>query len=1230
MKNKIYFTFLALGFCFIAKAIPYKMLASFTNSTNIKAEKLLEELNSVGFSHTTMAFTENKGQIYGYDGLPHPEVKFSFQQNGATIFLLSTGIAYQFTKMHYPPGYREWLKEKGDLHALNMLAQLQKTIRTETYRMDMLLVDANPNAEVTCENKSPDYVNYYNRNVQNVHTYNKIIYHNIYPGIDWIIYANANGIKYDFVVRPGADLNKIKMKFEHQEKLTLNNDGGFTIKNSLGSFTEKAPVSFQGGKSIGTRFIKDGPVISFALDNYDRHAELLIDPVLSWATYYGGTASDYGYSCVADALGNVYLAGQSQSSGNIASGGHQIVHGGLADAFLVKFNSSGVRQWATYYGGSGNDYGLACAGDAAGNIYVGGFTNSASGISSGGHQNVFAGGGNDAFLVKFNSSGVLQWATYYGGSLSDGGTGCITDGSGNVYLSGSTLSTANIASGGHQNTHGGVDDAFLVKFNGSGVLQWSTYYGGSGSDYGTSCTTDGSGNVYLAGYTQSTGGIGSGGHQNTFVGGNNDAFLVKFSANGVRQWGTYYGGFSGDAAFSTCTDGAGNVYLAGGTLSGSNIYSGGHQSGLNSFSNDAFLAKFNSSGVRLWGTYYGSPTTDSGQWCATDAAGNVYLAGTATSDGGIASGGHQNSHGGSNDAFLVKFNAAGTRQWGTYYGNTATDEGSSCTADAFGNIYLAGGSVSTSGIASGGHQNIHNGGSYDAFLAKFCSGVNQPSVISGTTSFCTGLSNTYSVALEPGATGYSWVLPAGWSGTPTVNSIQVTAPLSGIFSVAATGTCAASAFQTLSLTVNPIPSITVNSGTLCVGKSFTLVPSGAASYTYSTGSAIVIPSTGNTTYSVTGTSTAGCTSTVSALSNVTVYPLPTITVNSGTLCVGESFTITPSGAAAFTISGGTNVVTPLVNTQYTITGKSTEGCISATTAVTEITVHPLPVISAPAGSICAGQNFTIVPSGASTYTFSLGSPVVNPLTSTNFFVYGTSSVGCVAPVPGTCVVTVYQQPVVALNSGSICSGQSFIFSPTGGSTYSYTGGSSVVSPTTTSSYTVTGFSVHGCSATAVSQITVFSLPTLTINGGQGVLCTGESFTLFSSGASTYTWNGGVITETLLVSPSVTTTYSLTGTGASGCKNTASITVSVDPCAAIGDNELNGHLLIYPNPANGIFYIETDRKASIVIFNSLGQVLIQKDLEEGKNSVDLLNAASGVYVVTLKHSGKFTNIKLIKE
>ncbi len=452
------------------------------------------------------------------------------------------------------------------------------------------------------------------------------------------------------------------------------------------------------------------------------HLASFAQGTLTWATYYGSAEFDYGYSTAVDGSGNVYLAGQTTSTNFIASaGGYQSTFGGSVDAYLVKFNSSGTtRIWATYYGGTGNETIKSVVVDGSNNVYVAGQTASTNFIASaGGHQSTYGGGTNDAFLVKFNSAGSRLWATYYGGTGQDYGKSVAIDVSDNVYLAGYTTSASNIASGGFQNTFGTSNDAFLVKFNSAGVRQWGTYYGDTQNDEGYSVAVDASGNnVYLAGSTQSTINIASGGYQNT-VGGGYDAFLVKFDAAGTRLWATYYGGTGTDYGFLSAVDASGNIFLEGNTSSVSAIASGGHQNTYGGGGQDAFLVKFDAAGTTLlWATYYGGTGNEFGESVITDTPGNVYLAGWTNSTNAIASGGFQNTNGGSYDAFLVTFDASGIRQCATYYGGAGVDYGYSAALDGTGNVYLAGYTASTNFIASGGYDNTF-GGIYDAFLAKF-------------------------------------------------------------------------------------------------------------------------------------------------------------------------------------------------------------------------------------------------------------------------------------------------------------------------------------------------------------------------------------------------------------------------------------------------------------------------------------------------------------------------------
>ena len=349
-------------------------------------------------------FEENKGQITGEDA---SKVRYSYRSGNLTLFVLNNGLAYQFARTHYPKGYKHPDKTETPEERKQRLL-LEKQIRTETYRMDIRLAGANPNATITTEGKSSDYTRYYNHNATQVYGYEKIIFHDIYPNIDWVIYTQGNAIsspfgegrqgaegevKYDFIIRPSGNPADIRLQPTHVEELKLQADGSLYLGNRLGSITEQTPVSYQAGKTLATRFVQDAKgLLGFSVDAYDSTQPLTIDPFVNWATYYGGGGAELAYSCAVDASGNIYLAGYTSSTSAIASGGHQNTYGGgNYDAFLVKFDGNGTRLWSTYYGGSGEDVGRSCTVDAAGNVYLTGYTSSTSGIAWAGIRTVMAG-----------------------------------------------------------------------------------------------------------------------------------------------------------------------------------------------------------------------------------------------------------------------------------------------------------------------------------------------------------------------------------------------------------------------------------------------------------------------------------------------------------------------------------------------------------------------------------------------------------------------------------------------------------------------------------------------------------------------------------------------------------------------------------------------------------------------------------------------------------------------
>ena len=270
-------------------------------------------------------------------------------------------------------------------------------------------------------------------------------------------------------------------------------------------------------------------------------------------------------------------------------------------------------------------------------------------------------------------------------------------------------------------------------------------------------------------------------------------------------------------------------------------------------------------------------------------------------------------------------------------------------------------------------------------------------------------------------------------------------------------------------------SVVASNSLICAGQNATISVSGANSYTWSNSSnssSIVVSPSLTSTYSVAGTTSASCTST-SAIT-LSVNPNPTITVNNGTICSGQNFTINPNGANTYTIQGGIAVVSPSINSTYTVIGTSAAGCISQAFVTISLTVNPNPIITVNNGTICAGQNFTINPNGANTYTIQGGNAVVSPTSNTNYTVVGTSTAGCVSQAVATSSLIVNPNPTVTVNSGAICIGESFTISPNGANTYTIQGANAVVSPSISTTYTVAGTSAAGCvsQAVATSSLTV--------------------------------------------------------------------------------------------------------------------------------------------------------------
>ena len=514
-----------------------------------------------------------------------------------------------------------------DLTAEGMAVEFQGRSRSSIAKI--ALQGSRDTANPSGEDELPGKVNYLigNNPAQwhtGVRTFSKVRYHSVYPGIDLVFYGNLRQLEYDFVVLPGADPRYIRMQFRGVSQLQVTPDGDLDATTSAGSIKLQKPIIYQqaeGGRQVvAGSFAIAGRTVGFRLGNYDRRKPLVIDPVLVFSTFLGGSVADVANAIARDAAGNVYVAGGTQSPDFPTTTG-ALQSGPIAPAagwaFVTKLNPEGTAPiFSTYVGGTGGDaaYGLAL--DSAGEAYIVGQTASKDFPATPGAFQTTLPGTQSSFVAKLNSSGNgLAYATYLGGysALSylccDAAAAVAIDGVGSAYVAGVTYASGfPVTPGAVQNKIGSGlgSNAYVAKFNPSGSgLVYATFLGGSGQgefsigpavilgDVATALVVDGSGNAYVTGYAHSAdfpvtaGAFQTKNKAATTAGVDSaipgyNAFVTKINPSGsALVFSTYLGGSGvtipngvegtesvfGDQANALSVDSAGNVYVAGSAYS---------------------------------------------------------------------------------------------------------------------------------------------------------------------------------------------------------------------------------------------------------------------------------------------------------------------------------------------------------------------------------------------------------------------------------------------------------------------------------------------------------------------------------------------------------------------------------------------------------------------------------------------------------------------------------------
>jgi hypothetical protein len=1194
-----------------------------------------------------LEFMANTGQLTDQYGKPRKDIDAKLDCGGGlTIFVGDGQLHYQWVRVK-AKGKTENLKVDGLL-----AGKCQLPVEYQYCRMDVALLDANTHAEVVMGEEQPYYENHYLPQCPNgaiVHSYSKLTYKNVYPNIDWVLYTKDGGLKHEFVVRPGGDVAKIKLRYTGASSLKLGKDGAFTATTPYGSIGEAAPYSYDPstGKTINSSYKLEGSVLSYTTGATTDDATLVIDPQLKWATYYGGNNEEEVYDVAADTAGNVYMAGTTRSANNIASAGAlQGTLMSIQNMMVAKFDLNGTRQWGTYYGGGTTEDVGGIATDAAGNVYICGTTGS-SGLGTAGTQQPAYAGMTDAILLKLNTLGARQWCSYFGMS---GNNERATDVSVNytgdiIYLglgtdNGANSGTGLATAGAYQSS--GI--AALAKFTNAGLRVWCTY-----TNLAINEITEDAGNVYIGGRTIATTGIATVGSHQPALSGTQNAGLMKFNGIGGLLWGTYYGdGFGVSTLESICTDAAGSVYIAGGAATNAFpptvVTTGAHQTAWGG-SLDGFITKFNgNNGTRIWGTLYGGIGIDQINAIAVDDGGHLLVSGSTNGDNAIATtNGYQNSNQlGDADAFWAVFNTNGTQLYGTYYGGVSNDGGAAICYGK-GRITVGGNTSSTSGIATTlAHQTTYAGGTGgDGFLAQFAADTAvYISNLQQVAQLCVGdaiqLGYDVSQPFRPGNVFTLQISNAAGSFAAPVTLATAISQVGGNFNFTVPGLPAGSGYRMRILATAP------RDTTEDIGFNI----------------------------------------------NIGSYPTNLLANANTPLCTGTNLNLTSSssaGSASYSWTGPlgftSNAQSPTISTppitasgDYIVTANN-NGCIRKDTVTVLVGQTPATPTAGSNSPICEGAalNLTsnsITPgvsyswTGPGGFSSSLQNPTLNPSVQANAGVYTVTATlaHCTATANTTVVIntTTYLGAYASPND-TVCAGTlvTFVTVPINGGqnpTYQWfknnvaiPGATSITYPTTSYAINDTFYASLTASDVCSSPITLFSnkvgmfvhanttKPTANISPAAALPGTSVTFTanVTAGGGQnpSYQWQlngydvGGATQK-------IWSTSNLAPYDKVNCMITSS-----DPCATparassdtvevnFNTSFSNAHspeqaIKLYPNPNNGCFKIKSTKEAikSVVVLNSVGQVIYEAEGNEDRELGIALHIAAGVYLLQVETEG----------
>jgi len=684
------------------------------------------------------------------------------------------------------------------LNVTTLPAAHARTVRTAAARpMDgdvvrLRLVGANAHAVVSGLDRLPGASNYLLGHKRSqwrtgVQSYARVSYRDIYHGVNLVYHGAQRQLEYDFVLAPGVSPTAIKLDVLGARGLRLDRVGNLVLRLPNGDLSQARPIVYQ--QVRGRRVAVSGRYallghgeVGFAVGRHDTHAPLVIDPVLSYATYLGGGAdsSDSAGNAIAvDNAGDAYVTGYTTSTSfPTTTGAYSATNSGATDAFVTKLNPTGTILYSTYLGGNDTSAGDGVAVDSAGDAYIAGTTSATDFPTTTGAYSSTAAGSSDAFVTELNASGTAPvYSTLLGGNDVDSAAAIALAGPGKVYVTGSTSSADFPTTRSYRaaDNNGAVFVAGLnTGASGKGSLVYSTLLGSHGFDTGAGIAVNSAGDAYVTGSTDSTGFPFTTGAYSTTNSGGSDAFVTELDATGVISYSTYLGGGGDDHGQAIAVNSAGNAYVTGSTGSANfpqanplNATGAGCNNPSGNDGVDAFVTELNPAGSALvYSTYLGGSGTDAGYGIAIDGANDAYVTGSTTSASfPTTTDAYTTTNSGGADAFVTKLNAAGHGLlYSTYLGGGSDDTGYGIAANSTG-AYVTGQTYSSNFPTTTGAADGANSGSSSAFVARITGTAGETG---GGTSMSTSTPAPTCTPLPP--TGTATAIPP--TATPAPASLR--------------------------------------------------------------------------------------------------------------------------------------------------------------------------------------------------------------------------------------------------------------------------------------------------------------------------------------------------------------------------------------------------------------------------------------------------------------------------